>query len=515
MNTQISLNPNPLVQFLQKMPHEFTREDLIRYCREKGVRFLNFHYCGWGGRLKTLGFVIQSEDHLRNILEAGERVDGSSLFPFVQAGRSDLYVVPRYKTAFVNPFAEYPTLDLLCAFMDRDGQPFDSSPQHILHKAHKVFQEKTGLVMEAMGELEYYVIAPEEPLFKVADQRGYHEAEPFNKFTTLRIEAMRMIAECGGKIKYGHSEVGNFTDNGKIYEQNEIEFLPTNIEDAADQLVVAKWIMRQLAYKYGVDLTFAPKITVGKAGSGLHVHCRFTRDGKSVMLQDAALDAAKNEALPNKELSDEARKAIAGFMMAGTSLPAFGNPHPLSFMRLVPHQEAPTSLCWSFSNRSALVRVPLGWTKKMEMAARVNPLEQPVGHSFGNKQTFEWRASDGFADTYLLMAALCCAARHGIECPEALDVAERTYVGLGVNIHDASNESIMGVLEQLPASCEEAAEELQKDRKIYTAEGVFSDSIIDYTIKYLADFKDANLRQHLLDHPSELLQLVEECEHMG
>lgn len=515
MNTQISLNPNPLVQFLQKMPHEFTREDLIRYCREKGVRFLNFHYCGWGGRLKTLGFVIQSEDHLRNILEAGERVDGSSLFPFVQAGRSDLYVVPRYKTAFVNPFAEYPTLDLLCAFMDRDGQPFDSSPQHILHKAHKVFQEKTGLVMEAMGELEYYVIAPEEPLFKVADQRGYHEAEPFNKFTTLRVEAMRMIAECGGKIKYGHSEVGNFTDNGKIYEQNEIEFLPTNIEDAADQLVVAKWIMRQLAYKYGVDLTFAPKITVGKAGSGLHVHCRFTRDGKSVMLQDAALDAAKNEALPNKELSDEARKAIAGFMMAGTSLPAFGNPHPLSFMRLVPHQEAPTSLCWSFSNRSALVRVPLGWTKKMEMAARVNPLEQPVGHSFGNKQTFEWRASDGFADTYLLMAALCCAARHGIECPEALDVAERTYVGLGVNIHDASNESIMGVLEQLPASCEEAAEELQKDRKIYTAEGVFSDSIIDYTIKYLADFKDANLRQHLLDHPSELLQLVEECEHMG
>lgn len=502
MNTQISMNPNPLVQFLQKMPHEFMREDLIRYCKEKGVRFLNFHYCGWGGRLKTLGFIIQSEEHLRTILEAGERVDGSSLFPFVQAGRSDLYVVPRYKTAFVNPFAEYPTLDLLCAFMDRDGQPFESSPQHILHKAHKTFLEKTGLTMEAMGELEYYVIAPEEPLFKVADQRGYHESEPFNKFTALRVEAMRMIAECGGNIKYGHSEVGNFTENGKVFEQNEIEFLPTNIEDAADQLVVAKWIMRQLAHKYGVDLTFAPKITVGKAGSGLHVHCRFTRNGESVMLN-------------NGELSDEARKAIAGFMMAGTSLPAFGNPHPLSFMRLVPHQEAPTSLCWSFSNRSALVRVPLGWTKKMEMAARVNPLEAPVGHSFGMKQTFEWRASDGFADTYLLMSALCCAARYGLEHPEALAVAERTYVGLGVNIHDASNEAIMGVLEQLPASCEEAAEELQKDREIYTAEGVFSDSIIDYTIEYLAGFHDANLRQHLLDHPSELMQLVADNAHNG
>lgn len=496
------MNPNPLVQFLQKLPHEFTREDLIRFCREKGVRFLNFHYCGWGGRLKTLGFVIQSEEHLRSILEAGERVDGSSLFPFVEAGRSDLYVVPRYHTAFVNPFSDIPTLDLLCAFMDRDGEPFESSPQYILQKAHRTFQEQTGLIMEAMGELEYYVIAPADPLFQVADQRGYHESAPFNKFTELRVEAMRMIAECGGQIKYGHSEVGNFTDGGRIYEQNEIEFLPTNIEDAADQLVVAKWIMRQLAYKYGVELTFAPKITVGKAGSGLHVHCRFRKDGRSVMLEDG-------------ELTDVARKAIAGFMMAGTSLPAFGNPHPLSFMRLVPHQEAPTSLCWSFSNRSALVRVPLGWTKKMEMAHKVNPLEAPVGHSFGDKQTFEWRASDGFADTYLLMSALCCAARCGLTHPQALEVAERTYVGLGVNIHDASNETLCGALEQLPASCEEAAIQLEKDRTIYTAAGVFSDSIIDYTIKFLTDFHDARLRQHLLDHPSELIQLVNESINNG
>ena len=497
MNTQISMNPNPLVQFLQKSPREFLCEDLIRYCREKGVRFLNFHYCGWGGRFKTLGFVINSEEHLRTILQAGERVDGSSLFPFVQAGRSDLYVVPRYHTAFVNPFSEIPTLDILCAFMDRDGNPFESSPQHILHKAHQVFQQKTGLTMETMGELEYYIVAPADPLFTVADQRGYHEAEPFNKFTQLRVEAMRMISECGGLIKYGHSEVGNFTADGKIYEQNEIEFLPTNIEDAADQLVIAKWIMRQLAYKYGVELTFAPKITVGKAGSGLHVHCRFTKDGESVMLRDG-------------ELADEARKAIAGFMLAGTSLPAFGNPHPLSFMRLVPHQEAPTSLCWSFSNRSALVRVPLGWTQNMEMAQKVNPLEAPIGHGFGAKQTFEWRASDGMADIYLLMSALCCAARHGLETPDALEVAERTHVGLGVNIHDTSNEELMDRLEQLPASCEEAAVELEKDRLIYTAEGVFSDSIIDYTIKYLADFKDANLRHHLLDHPSELQRLVAE-----
>ena len=74
----------------------------------------------------------------------------------------------------------------------------------------------------------------------------------------------------GGQIKYGHSEVGNFTLDGKIYEQNEIEFLPLRAEQAADQLMIAKWIIRNLAYQYGYDITFAPKITAGKAGSGLH-----------------------------------------------------------------------------------------------------------------------------------------------------------------------------------------------------------------------------------------------------
>jgi len=502
MNKELEMNPNLLVSYLQKPAKDFTCGDIVRYCKENKVEFLNFHYCGWDGKLKTLNFVINSVAHLENILQAGERVDGSSLFPFIEAGKSDLYVVPRYKTAFRNPFAEVPTVDVLCAFFDRDGNLFESSPQYILHKAHAAFNEVTGLKMQAMGELEYYVVADSDELYPTPDQKGYHESAPFCKFADLRCEAMRVIAQCGGLIKYGHSEVGNFTQDGKIYEQNEIEFLPTDIEDAADQLVVAKWAMRQLAYQYGVQLTFAPKITVGKAGSGMHIHCKFTRDGKSAMTL-------------NGELTDICRKAIAGYMDAGTSLPAFGNPHPLSFMRLVPHQEAPTSLCWSFSNRSALVRVPLGWLKQTDMAAKCNPqdAEVAVAKDFSDKQTFEWRASDGFADTYLLLAALCCAARHGFEMPDALEVAERTYVGLGVNIHDEKNRGVQEALEQLPGCCTEAAVELEKDRLIYTAKGVFSEQIVDYMISYLKAFNDTTLRQQL--DADGLMKLVNDSMNLG
>ena len=182
-------------------------------------------------------------------------------------------------------------------------------------------------------------------------------------------------------------------------------------------------------------------------------------------------------------------------------------------MRLVPHQEAPTSLCWSFSNRSALVRVPLGWLKKMDMAAKCNPLESVNEKDFSGKQTFEWRASDGFADMYLLMAALCCAARHGFEIPDGLEVAEKTFVGLGVNIHDASNKALQESLEQLPGCCVEAAQELNKDREIYTSRGVFSDAIVDYFIKYLTDFHDETLRSSL-DNES-LLKFVEDNIHKG
>ena len=463
------------------MLHIQTRSELIKYCLDNQVEILNFHYCGWDGRLKTLNFVVRDEEHLTNILEAGERVDGSSLFPFVEAGRSDLYVVPRYRTAFRNPFTEVPTVDLLCSFFNRDGDPFESSPEFVLHKAHQVFKEKTGLEMQTMGELEYYIIAEDDGMYPIADQRGYHESAPFNKFADFRVEAVRLITEAGGMVKYAHSEVGNFRMDGKVYEQNEIEFLPVDIEEAAEQLIVAKWIMRQLAYDYGVTITFAPKITAGKAGSGMHVHCKFTKDGRSVMAEDG-------------DITDIVRRAIAGYMDAGTSLPAFGNPHPLSFMRLVPNQEAPTSLCWSHSNRSALVRVPLGWTSTKDMSAICNPLETPVERDFSDKATFEWRASDATANCYLLMAALCCAARHGFSMPDALEVARKTYVGLGVDIHASDNAELMHSLEQLPASCAQAAKELDKDRLIYTSDGVFSDAMIDYLISCLNSFTEEDLK---------------------
>ena len=121
-NSLTEMNPNSLVQYLNKPSDQFTKADLIRYIDDHNISMINFRYTGGDGRLKTLNFVINSRDHLDNLLTTGERVDGSSLFPFIQAGSSDLYVIPRYSTAFLNPFSGIPALDILCSYYDKIGR---------------------------------------------------------------------------------------------------------------------------------------------------------------------------------------------------------------------------------------------------------------------------------------------------------------------------------------------------------------------------------------------------------
>lgn len=502
MDKSLEYNINPLVAAIGKSNTAFTREDLIRYITANGVRAVNFRYVAADGRLKTLNFTINSLEYLESILTYGERVDGSSLFPYIDARSSDLYVIPRFCTAYLDPFAKEPTIGFLCSYFTKEGKPLESSPEYTLRKAHKAFREQTGFTFEAMGELEYYVIDDWDNSFPTPDQHGYHESSPFTKFEAFRTEAMRLIAQTGGQIKYGHSEVGNFVLDGKIYEQNEIEFLVNPVESAADQLLMAKWILRTLAYEYGIDLTFAPKITAGKAGSGLHFHTRIMKDGKSVMVENGAL-------------SSVARRAIAGYMKCAAALTAFGDTNPTSYFRLVPHQEAPTSICWGDRNRSVLVRVPLGWTGDTDMMALANPLEKASSSSMPDKQTVEMRSPDGSADIYNMMAGLVTAARYGLamDREEALAIAESTYVE--VNIHAKGNESKLNSLEQLPSSCFESALALEKARAIFEEGGVFSHELIEGTIDKLKNFNDKDIRKEVASSPEKMMELVKKHYHCG
>lgn len=499
MNSNITLSPNKVVQYLGKSPKDIMKADIIRFIKENDIHMVNFMYPADDNRLKTLNFVINNEEYLDSILTYGERVDGSSLFPFIEAGNSDLYVIPRFSTAFVDPFAEIPTLSMLCSFFNNEGKPLSSSPEQSLRRALQLFREETGMDFYAMGELEYYVISDDIGLFGATDQKGYHESAPFAKFNDFRTECMYLIAQTGGQIKYGHNEVGNFTLNNKIFEQNEIEFLPVDALEAADSLMLAKWIIRTLAMKKGYDVTFAPKITEGKAGSGLHIHFKLMKEGHNMMIEHG-------------RLSDNAKRAIVGILEYADAITAMGNKVPTSYFRLVPHQEAPTSICWGDRNRSVLVRVPLGWTGENDMCSQANPLETALAVK-PEKQTVELRSADGSADVYQLIAAMVTAARKGFENPDALKRAEELYVS--VNIHNDANKDKLNSLKSLPTNCAESAKALDAARAVFEEHDIFPPQMIDGIIKKLKSYNDKNLRTELSGNRQEMLNLVNRYWHCG
>lgn len=490
---EIRLNPNPLVQFLKKPAAEFTRQDIIYFIEENEIEMINFRYVGEDGKLKSLNFVINSKQHLEDLLSTGERVDGSSLFSYIEAGSSDLYVIPRFKTAFVNPFSEFPTVDILCSFYTREGLALESAPEHILRKAIEKFRKSTGYDFKAMGELEYYVVSEKEDMYPGVDQKGYHESPPFTKNGHIRKEAMSLISQCGGQIKYGHSEVGNFVSGDELYEQQEIEFLPVDPQDAVDQLVISKWILRMLGDEYGVNISFAPKITVGKAGSGLHIHMLLEKEGCNMMVEGDGL-------------SPIAKRMISGILDLAAPLTAFGNTIPTSYLRLVPHQEAPTNICWGDRNRSVLVRVPLGWIADTSMIKDANPQETGRIPYVPGKQTVELRSGDGSANIYLYMAGIIVAAQHGLEMPNALEKAEKLY--MDVNIFDDAHKDKLAKLKKLPVSCWESADSLIEKREYFEKNGIFPAGSIDQIAKKLKSYNDQDLSERLYGKEDEIRELV-------
>ncbi len=497
---KIALHPNKIVRFLDRLPEDFTKEQIISFIEKNDVRFVNYRYVAGDGRLKTLNCGINSRFQLDRLLSSGERVDGSSLFSYVDSTSSDLYVVPRFRTAFLNPFTEIPTVDILCTYYTVDGTPLPSSPENVVRRAQAVLQQSTGLALRAMGELEYYVIGATDHLYPEEAQKGYQESSPFSRHEALRLEAMKYMAEAGCKIKYGHSEVGYIPGQDVDMEQEEIEFLPVALEDAADQLVIARWILRTVASRYGLTVSFAPKIQIGHAGSGLHIHTEVIADGRNVIVEA-------------DRITETAKRVIAGYLRMAPSLTAFGNTVPTSYLRLSPNQEAPTEVFWGDQNRAALVRIPLGWVGANDMVKDANPLETEELPDFSQSQTIEFRCPDGSANVHLLLAGLAVAARHGMEMPDALELADRLY--MAPKAAAPQDKGRDGQPPRLPRSCRESAEVLLRDRAVYEQDMVFTPVLIDGFAEQLRRFNDSDLPRQSKLRDSEVKKLVDSYLHCG
>jgi glutamine synthetase len=494
---------NPLSVILDKPAEDFQRADLMKVIEQNHIERITLHYTALDGKLKDLKIPMTDASYAELILAEGERVDGSSLFKgIVDMGSSDLYVIPIYRTAFLSPFDEN-SLDLVCRFMTKDGDPAPFAPDNILGRACGLFRTHSGLDLNALGELEFYLIGePGANLFPAGKQRNYHASAPFFKSGTILNEILQHISRITGAVKYAHGELGHVDSvksdteeiNGKRAEQLEIEYLPRPADEMGDALVLGRWIIRNVAFRHNCVATFTPKIEEGVAGSGLHFHMELVKGGQNVMT-----DA-------DGKISEAARKLIGGVCEYADSLTAFGNTVSSAYLRLVPNQEAPTRVCWSDLNRSAMIRVPLGWSSLRDMARKINPREKMEFVDLRGRQTVELRSPDGSALIHLVLAGLAMAADWAFSGNpslfrehDPLDLAERLYVRGNV----FKERTLLEKLPKLPSSCVESSRILLAKRELYEREGVFPPGIIDYVAGLLEKEDDEFMNRKLADLPAD------------
>jgi glutamine synthetase len=353
--------------------------------------------------------------------------------------------------------------------------------------------EETGMVLEAFGELEYYLVDEAERIYPVEEEHGYQESAPFSKGQRVREQVLGHLSAMGIQLKYAHGEVGNILEDERQLVQHEIEFWPAPLEQAADALVMAKWVVREVAYAHGLEVTFAPSVSSDGAGSGLHVHSRLVHDGA-------------NAIMGKEGINDTGRRLIAGYLSAAKALTAFGNTVPTSYLRFTDGDESPEGVCWGEADRTGLVRVPLAWGGDVlpGMVAHANPgggepLPEPAIHP----QTVELRLADGSANVHLLLAGMAVAARRGLSDPASLELAER----LSTADHDD--------FEQLPASCADSADALESERASFEADGIFPGELLDAVLDQLRAFDDAALMKKLAKDDDARAELVRRHWHVG
>jgi glutamine synthetase len=423
----------------------------VRCVRELGLEVVSLMHIGGDGWLKTLDFVPASPSHLRDILESGERADGSSLFPGlgITAEASDVVLRPRVSTAFVDPFSPLPTLAVLCSHAGRDGAPLPQSPDTLVRRAHDRFRAETGLALLALGEVEYFLGRPATSRdIYGADDRGYHATAPFVFGEGLRRRAMACLAGLGVPLKYGHAEVGYVEASeadGMIWEQHEIELGLAPLPAAADAVALTHWVLRNLAHAEGMRCSFDPILRAGHAGTGLHFHLSPVRHEEHLPARDG-----------DGQLTEPARRLIGGLVRHGGALMAFGNRVPGSFVRLGQAREAPEGVTWGEFDRRALVRLPV--------LAR-DPDGRPVG-----PPTIEFRLPDGSAHPHLLLAGVAQAAAAAAPAPERDVLLEATA---------AANGTPAGTLPRVPRDPREIAARLRDQRAAFEAGGVFPPALID------------------------------------
>ena len=464
-----------------------TVQDIMELIREKDIKMVDFKMVDINGQFRHV--TIPARNFSEETMKSGIGFDASN-YGYAVVEKSDMVFIPDPDTACIDPFCEIPTLSMTGNAMiidNPENRPLAQYPRNIVLAAEQYMKE-SGIAdtMLILPEFEFYLfdqvgwqVAPNSIGMSldvnqaywngdtdgmgcvVPKQKAYHVAKPYDASYECRSEMCMLMEEMGIPIKYHHPEVG-------AAGQFEIEPQLGQMSKMADASMMIKYIIHNTAMKYGKTATFMPKPVYGEAGNGMHVHMLLLKDDQPVFSDDNGYS----------NLSKEAHWFMGGLLKHIASLCAITNPSTNSFKRLVPGFEAPVTVGYATSNRSAVIRIP-AYAKSPKM------------------RRFELRNPDATCNPYFCYAAILMAGLDGIQ--NQIDPHENGWGPYDMNLYNLPEEE-KAKLKGLPTSLEQALDALEADHDYLTAGGVFPEELLK---NFIATKRAECSQMAAIPHPAE------------
>ena len=459
-------------------------EEAIEAAKQTGAEVVDVRFTDLPGTWQHFSLPVKALTPA--VFDEGLGFDGSSIRGFQQINESDMLLMPDPASGFLDPCLEVPTFVLTCDIVDPvTGECYTRDPRYVAKKAERFLLDSGIATTSYWGpEAEFYIlnsvhfdqnahegfyhVDSEEGIWnsgrnggrpnlahRPRHKEGYFPVPPADRFQDLRSRIMLALERAGIEVEVHHHEVGTAG-------QAEIDVRFDTLVRMADQVMMYKYIVKNVCGAHGYTATFMPKPLFGDNGSGMHVHQSLWNDDENLFFSADGYG----------RLSETARFYIGGLIKHAPALLAFAAPTTNSYRRLVPGYEAPISLIYSQRNRSAICRIPV--YSKSVRSKRV-----------------EFRAADPSANPYLTFAALLMAGldgiRNRIEPPAPIDK----------NLYDLT-EAERKRVKNTPTSLGEALGALEDDLEFLTEGGVFTEDVLRAWLEYKRDseLKPIALRPH-------------------
>jgi glutamine synthetase len=435
-------------------------------------------------------FSIPAHELTEELFEDGIGFDGSSIRGFREIHESDMLLIPDVDTAFVDPVLQVPTMVLICDVYDPiTRQPYTRDPRFVARKAEAYLQQ-TGLADVSYWGPEaeffifndvrygggtnqgFYYIDSQEGWWnsgkelnpnlggQIPPKRGYFPVPPADTLQDLRSKIVMALERVGVAIEVHHHEVATAG-------QAEIDMRFASLLRMADQLMIYKYIVKNVARQNNMTATFMPKPLFEDNGSGMHVHISLWKGERNIFFDEAGY----------AQLSDTARFFIGGLLYHAPALLALAAPTTNSYRRLVPGFEAPVNLAYSQRNRSAICRIPM--YSRSPRAKRI-----------------EFRAPDPSCNPYFCFAALLMAGLDGIQ--SRIDPG----APMDKDLYDLPPEEARHV-KQVPDSLDKVLDALEADHEFLLRGDVFTEDALEAYIDYKRRFEVDPVRMR--PHPHEFV----------